>query len=393
MRFHHNNSHRTKRSSSARTSWRVRLTMLGAAVIVAVAGVVPLSGGADVAYARDYDAEIKALQNQIDDYNKRASELAAQSNTLQGRISQLQNQQAELQAQINLSSAEQARLEQQIADAEAKIKAQATALSQNLENQYYSSQTSALDVLMNSNSVSDYVDRQTRQQAMSDQITDAVSEIKQAKKELEAKKAEVEEVIKKQTSQKQELANSQAEQQQLLDQTQGQEARYQELVSETEAKKAQVQAEQQAAIRRYQQSHSGGWGNAIVSSQCGGGYPFCNATPDSYQSAGGFYAYGNARECVNYVQWRIFQLTGRNERHGNAGSWSDVANSSAKANTVGIIDYGSLPYGHVVWVEEVGTGEHAGQVYISEYNWSPYAYTERWASISSFTGGFYDPLK
>ena len=118
---------------------------------------------------------------------------------------------------------------------------------------------------MNSNSVSDYVDRQTRQQAMSDQITDAVSEIKQAKKELEAKKAEVEEVIKKQTSQKQELANSQAEQQQLLDQTQGQEARYQELVSETEAKKAQVQAEQQAAIRRYQQSHSGGWGNAIVS--------------------------------------------------------------------------------------------------------------------------------
>ena len=103
--------------------------------------------------------------------------------------------------------------------------------------------------------------------------------------------------------------------------------------------------------------------------------------------AGGFQALGNTRECVNYVQWRIFQLTGRYELHGNAGSWMSVANSGAQVNTVAIIGYGRLPYGHVAWVEEV----RGGSVLISEYNWNPYNYTERWVSASSFDG-FYNPL-
>ena len=98
---------------------------------------------------------------------------------------------------------------------------------------------------------------------------------------------------------------------------------------------------------------------------------------------------GNARECVSYVQWRIYQLTGRNERHGNAVNWLSVANSGAKANTAAIMRIGS--YGHIVWVESVGTGNHAGQLYISEYNWTPYKYSERWVSAGSFAG-FYNPL-
>lgn len=384
MRFHHNNSHRTKRSSSARTSWRVRLTMLGAAVIVAVAGIVPLSGGADVAYARDYDAEIKALQNQIDDYNKRASELAAQSNTLQGRISQLQNQQAELQAQINLSSAEQARLEQQIADAEAKIKAQATALSQNLENQYYSSQTSALDVLMNSNSVSDYVDRQTRQQAMSDQITDAVSEIKQAKKELEAKKAEVDELIKKQNLQKNNLAASQQEQQELLAQTQGQEAKFQELTEKAKAEMASIRAQQQAALAALggASSTSGGnksgtfhYRNKTAPQPCGAdGYPYCGAQ-DSYADP---YALYN-RECVSYAAWRVNVGYGKYvapfRGQGNAYMWPSSAVKFSGATIVNNPQPGDAAIvgknviggvGHAMVVEKVLDD---GWVLVSQYNW------------------------
>lgn len=395
MRFHHNNSSgasvpRSRRQTTGRRIQKqVKITILGVAVVFAVAGFAGIAGFSPVK-ARDYDAEIRALQKQIDSYNEKASELSAQADTLQGKINELQNQQAAIQAQIDLSSAEKAQLEQQIAETEARIKAQSKALSENLKSQYYSSQTSALDILMNSDSVSDYVDRQTRQQAMSDQITDTVKQIQADKAELEKKKAEVEKVIERQNAQKQDLAESQAEQQSLLDQTQGQEAKFQELVTQTEEKKAQVQREQQDAIRRYQQQH----GSSVAhNSQCGGGYPFCTVTPDTSQYYNGFISNGNARECVNYVQWRIFQLTGRNERHGHAGSWADVANSNAKENTVAIMGYDTgLPYGHVAWVEKVGSGDHAGQVYISEYNWSPYSYTERWVNISAFTGGFYDPL-
>ncbi len=375
-----------KRKSAA----KVKMSLVGVAAVTLMSAGLAMVNQAQTAKARDYNAEIKALQNQINEYSQKSSELAAQSSTLQGKISELQNQQNSIQAQIDLTTAQQAQLSQQITDTEAKIKSEAQALSKILQAQYYSSQTSALDVLMNSESVSDYVDRQTRQQSISDQTQSKVAEIKQLKADLQSKKAQVDQLKAQQESQKQDLADSQAEQQQLLNETQGQEAKYQELSKQASAKKAQIQKEQQAWIASLQRSNPSAAGQIVANSQCGGGYPFCKATPDSTQRSGGFQAFGNARECVNYVQWRIYRLTGRNELHGNAKDWSAVANSSAKANTAGIMTGGKN--GHIVWVEQVGTGAYEGQIYVSEYNWRPYSYTERWAPISAFNGGFYDPL-
>ena len=356
--------------------------MLSLAVVFSVVSVTAVLGAGHSAQARDFNAEIRALQNQINDYRKHSSELAAKSGSLQVKISQLENDQAQIQAQIDLLSAKRAQLEQQIAQAEAKIKRQAQSLSKNLRDQYYSSKTTSLDILMNSRSVSDYVDRQTRQKTVSDNISKSVKEIKATKADLQKKKSTVEDLISKQDQQKQQLIASKNEQKKILDETQGQEEKFRELTAKTEAQKAKVQAEQQAAIRRFS-----GAGTVVANSKCGGGYPFCNYPADVTAYAGGFEALGNTRECVNYVQWRIFQLTGRNERHGNAGSWMSVANSGAQVNTVAIIGYGRLPYGHVAWVEEV----RGGSVLISEYNWNPYNYTERWVSASSFDG-FYNPL-
>ncbi|RYC76228.1 CHAP domain-containing protein [Candidatus Nanoperiomorbus periodonticus] len=391
MRFHHNNKSRqvmpmkikqTLLRKKSIKGKRVRLAVLSLAIILAMASVTAVLGAGHSAQARDFNAEIRALQNQINDYRKHSSELAAKSGSLQVKISQLENDQAQIQAQIDLLSAKRAQLEQQIAQAEAKIKRQAQSLSKNLRDQYYSSKTTSLDILMNSRSVSDYVDRQTRQKTVSDNISKSVKEIKATKADLQKKKSAVEDLISKQDQQKQQLIASKNEQKKILDETQGQEEKFRELTAKTEAQKAKVQAEQQAAIRRFS-----GAGTVVANSKCGGGYPFCNYPADVTAYAGGFQALGNTRECVNYVQWRIFQLTGRNELHGNAGSWMSVANSGAQVNTVAIIGYGRLPYGHVAWVEEV----RGGSVLISEYNWNPYNYTERWVSASSFDG-FYNPL-
>ncbi|MCG5106017.1 hypothetical protein MBO12_03230, partial [Candidatus Saccharibacteria bacterium] len=164
---------------------RVRLAVLSLAVVFAVVSVTSVLGAGHSAQARDFNAEIRALQNQINDYRKHSSELAAKSGSLQVKISQLENDQAQIQAQIDLLSAKRAQLEQQIAQAEAKIKRQAQSLSKNLRDQYYSSKTTSLDILMNSRSVSDYVDRQTRQKTVSDNISKSVKEIKATKADLQ----------------------------------------------------------------------------------------------------------------------------------------------------------------------------------------------------------------
>lgn len=382
MRFHHNNSSQRGASSpvtkhTKRAAWlgrgRVRLTMLGTAVIFTISVFASMFSPATPAvYARDYEAEIKALQNQIDDYNKRSSELAAQSDTLQGKISELQNQQATIQAQIDLSTAEKNQLEQQIADAEAKIKKQAEALSQTLQDQYYSGQTSSLDILMNSNSVSDYVDRQTRQKAMSDQITNSTKEIQQAKKDLEKKKAEVEAVIQRQDAQKQDLADSQAEQQKLLDETQGQEAKYKELTNSNNAKITQLRKEQAEEIARRLAAQGGGKTHYINSgASCGGGYPayLCNAPKDSKVDPWGMYS----RECVSYTAFKVASTYGwpnywtrggnnANQWPGKADKYGIPRGSTPKVGSVAVMMSGY--YGHVAWVEAV----NGNTITVSDYN-------------------------
>ena len=126
MRFHHNkirNNSKSRHSGVVRRGRRVRLTILGAAVVFSIASFVSMANlqGATVS-ARDFNAEIKALQNQINDYNKRASELSAQADTLQSKIDELQNRQNQIQAQIDLNETKKQQLEQEIADAEARIK-------------------------------------------------------------------------------------------------------------------------------------------------------------------------------------------------------------------------------------------------------------------------------
>ena len=397
MRFHHNNKSRqvmpmkikqTLLRKKSIKGKRVRLAVLSLAIILAMASVTAVLGAGHSAQARDFNAEIRALQNQINDYRKHSSELAAKSGSLQVKISQLENDQAQIQAQIDLLSAKRAQLEQQIAQAEAKIKRQAQSLSKNLRDQYYSSKTTSLDILMNSRSVSDYVDRQTRQKTVSDNISKSVKEIRTERTKLNAKKKEVEDLISKQDQQKQQLIASKNEQKKILDETQGKEETFQRLTAEKEAERNRLQQELQRAIDNLRPND---YGKIVASGSCGGGYPFCHYPPDVTAYAGGFQAIDNTRECVNYVQWRIFQLTGRNELHGYyAGNWMGVANSGARANTVAIIrGYGRLgSTGHVAWVEQV-RGSH---MLISEYNFNPrHGYSERWVPISSFDG-FYNPL-
>lgn len=383
MRFHHNKQKQTTRLTRLAGPRRhLDGRLAGLAVVLAVLSVVGLTGQpVSAGEADDVQSRIKALESQIDDYNKRSSQLAEQSTTLQGKIAELQNQQAEIQTQIDLSQAQRVQLEQQIATTEAKIKAQTEALSQNLQAQYYSSQTSSLDMIMNSNSVSDYVDRQTRQQSMGDQISKSVTEIKQLRADLLKKKTAVEQVIKRQNAQKQDLADSQAEQQKLLEETQGQEAKFKEL---TEATKQKLE-EQRRILNDILGSHSG--------VACGGGYPtqWCSLPKDAGVDSYGMYT----RECVSYAAFRVDQAYGWPKywtRGGNdAKNWLSKARAygiptgtEPKVGSVAVLTAGS--YGHVAWVESVD----GNKITISDYNSDLNGNYSRYSTkASNFTGYIY----
>jgi peptidoglycan hydrolase CwlO-like protein len=382
MRFHH------KLKIKKMKSFTSRLSVIVVAVVLAIASLGQILPNQSV-LADQYDEKIKALESQIDGYNARAKELSEQADSLANAVAQLQNQQAQLQAEIDLNNAKRDELASQIADNEAKIKDQSSALAKTLADIYYSQQTSTLDILMNSNSVSDYVDKQTRQDSVRQQITGSVNKIKAVKAELETQKTEVERILNDQEGRKSQLVASQQKQQSLLDNTKGQEETYQNLMKDNQSQIEKLRAEQRAANAAKQ----GQYGGQVVAGDPGhGGYPadLDNAAQDSLVDPWGMYN----RECVSYTAWKVYSTYGYMPYwggRGNANRWLNNARSAGiptgstpKVGSVGVMLSGY--YGHVVWVEQVS----GSKVYVSQYNWDMAGhYSEMWIESAAIDGYIY----
>jgi len=372
---------------------KTRLSILFVAAVFIVVGVAQTFNSPSV-QAVDYDQKIRELQAQVDSFNSRAKELAAQADTLNNKIAELQNQQAQIQVEINLNNAKRDELTQQIADNEAKLRAQSEALGKTLADIYYSQKTSTLDILLNSNSVSDYVDKASRQSSMKDGLTNSVNEINALKKRLNEQKTEVEDLLAQQQAQKNMLADNQKEQQQILDQTKGQEATYQQMIADSQKKIQEFRRIQEELARSNNANFYGGDGSK-------GGYPLDGLGRSSGFNPNGCLYYSApwggtcARQCVSYVEWKVYQLTGiKASGSGNANRWhitfSSRDRSAPRANSVAYWTRGT--YGHVAWVEAVGTNPKSGRpgVYVSQYNadWNG-NYSEGWVDVSQYDGFLY----
>lgn len=337
-----------------------------------VSGMVAPYFSGHVARADKYDDQINAIKLQIADYDNRRNDLRAQADNLQNKIADLQLQQQQIQAQIDLTTAERNSLQQKIVELEAKIKRQATALSESLKTQYLNGEMSALDILMNSHSISDYVDRQTQQKVVSDNIKKSVDSIKSMKIDLEKKKKRTEVLLASQQDQKAALGASRQEQQTLLDQTKGQDAAYQALTKQSNDRIAQLKQQQAAEIAARMRAKGGNRLKTAAGTACGGGYPdrWCHAPKDSMVDSYGMYS----RECVSYAAfkvastygWPSYWTRGGNDAKnwlGRARGYGIPTGSTPKPGAVAVMRNGT--YGHVAWVESVNSD---GTFNYSDYN-------------------------
>lgn len=345
----------------------VRGTLLAAAILMAAASPLALFG--NPLSARDYDAEIRAVQNQIDQYTAEANRLAGEANTLQGEVNRYNNEKAIIQAQIDLS---QARYDQLVADIKAnekKIADSQEALGTLMALMYVDDDISPLEMFASSKNIGDYVDKQVQRSTVRDSLNDKIQEIKKLKEELEVLKEKQKQELDDQTNQRNLLAAKQAEQQRLLDATKGQEVAYQQLSAEGQAKRRELERLQQIEIAR---RYANAAGVAVAGDPGRGGYPNNLANSNYYNPVvdpWGMYS----RQCVSYTAWKVYQKNGYMPYwggQGNANQWPGSADragiprgSTPRAGSVGVIMAGQ--YGHVVWVESVNAN---GTINISQYN-------------------------
>lgn len=334
---------------------------------------------AHIVKADDFDRRIAEIQNQISQYQAEAGKLASQAESFQKEMDALTAQKNIIQGQINLKQAEYDKLVNDIAVNEKKIVDNQDALGSTIADLYVSGDISPLEMLASSQSITDYVDKESYRNAVKDTLTQTIGSIKKLKKQLEEQKKDVERVLAEQKMARDALVAKENQQASLIAQTRGQEAAYNKLVGERESQKLALQKQQQAAIEAALR-RGGGSINVLPGDPNKGGYPWeagcwVDANAWSHGGSGGDgtdpLGYG-CRQCVSYTAWKVGQRTGDFPRYwGNANMWPNSARKAGyntggtpRANSVGVISAGA--YGHVVWVEAVN-GD--GTIDISQYNY------------------------
>ena len=174
------------------------------------------------------------LQQQIDANKEQASQLSKQVDSLQGKVNQLNAEIAQAQGEIELTQVKLADLEAQLKAAQDELERQRALLKTSLTELYKSSTASTLELLISSDSFSDFIGSQEYLDRLQVAVKTSVDKVVELKQQIEQQKQEQEDLLKKQEEQKQILASKQQEQQTLLDQTKGEEAKYKEIVAQQE---------------------------------------------------------------------------------------------------------------------------------------------------------------
>lgn len=340
-------------------------------LLTLIFGVSSIVQYAPTAHANQYDERIKALQQEVSQYQSQAATLQNKANTLQEELNRLGTEKAGIQAKVDLSQAQYDKLEKQIKETEAKIAANREALGATIADLYVEGEISSLEMIASSKNISDYLDKQQYLSATQNQLSKTIKKIGQLKADLGQQKIAVERTLTDEKNAREALAVKETERQNLLAQTSGEEAAYQKLATDRQSQADKLRAEQIAANMRAAQR---GGSQTIVSGVAGGGgYPgkWANAPMDTLVDDWSLYN----RQCVSYVAWKIAS-TGRFvpkfNGQGNANQWENyvarygiTSGSTPVAGSAAVLYEGA--YGHIMYVEAVS--DDKSRITISEYNY------------------------
>lgn len=354
-----------KSSKITNSSQRIISSLLIASLLI---GSVSMVVKDQSVFARDYDAEIREVKKRETEAQSQANALGERGKTLQAELDRFSREKTVIESQIKISQIEHDKLVAEIEKTEKKIVDTRKALGAILTEMSMEDEVSPIERLAGSENISVALDKFEYKNAVKSSLTAKVGEIREMKKELEAKQVDVARVLDNQKTQQKQLAAKESEQAKLVAETKGEEAEYRKYAEALSAERSKLEAEQAAEIAR-RAANSGGYVASTDGSN--GGYPsnWANAPMNAYVDSWGMYS----RQCVSYAAFKVAST------YGNMPYWGGIGNANEwlrNARNQGIPN-GSLPkvgsvgvqlsgaYGHVAWVEAVNPN---GTLRISHYN-------------------------
>ena len=299
---------------------------------------------------------------------QKATNATTAANTLAGEVKRIDDQIAMYEASIRAQAALANDFQIKIKKNQQRLARERAALAKVLSDAHFEGQPEAIMILAKSNSISDYVEEQSRADTVKEQVNRSAQIVKKTKEELEEQKKEVDRAIANQKLQRDAANNERAKRERLINE-------YRDKADQYSSDAAKARAIRIANTNRDIQTHSGG--GTIVA----GGvntYPYANRCPRENLLFSNGWGYGC--QCVSYTGWKAYERWG-----ASISYWGDAKNWARKARSLGYrVDYTpsvhtvavneSGTYGHVMWVERVNGN---GTIDISEYNYKEGDYTYR----------------
>ncbi|MBR3264207.1 CHAP domain-containing protein [Candidatus Saccharibacteria bacterium] len=323
----------------------------------------------------------KAAQAAENELRQKAADAINEAQTVEGEIAKLDAEIAAIQANIDTSIAMVNELKVQIKQTEERLDSQQSGLASLLVQMHFDHDTDPISILASSKSLSDYAEKQARSENIKSQIAAGIEAIKELKDDLEGQKADMERLIEEQEGQRSAIAEKRAEQQEIANKYRDNaasfsvdaDAKHQEMLAQVEWIRTQVQSSGNiGGPRTTAGTDTYPWRNGCMYEGLGQ-WAVVNWKSGGY---GGLYC-----QCVDYAGWKVYEYTHGQvnaELWGNANMWASSArrynkiwvDEIAAPNTVAVSGYGG--YGHVMWVESVNPD---GSLNITEYNYYPYVFS------------------
>lgn len=206
-----------------------------------IAMYIPLRVSADE--IEDLQRQSQQLQANIESNNERVRELSEKADSLQVKVDELEAEIARANNEIKLTEVELERLRIELDNAEKELERQKGLLKATLQALYERTGATSFELLMATDSFSDFVNEQESLGQLQSAVKQSTEKVIALKLQIEAQKAEQEELLEKQKNQRAVVDAKRAEQQKLLDETEGEESKYRSLVASQRAALAEAEKE------------------------------------------------------------------------------------------------------------------------------------------------------
>lgn len=324
------------------------------------------------------DTECEAAKANMQANQSEAKEYADKAESVSQVISQLDAEISTLNAEIAANEAKAAALNEEISANEVKLAMMQAALAEMLVNMHFSGDSEPITILAGSKTISDYAEKQAREDVAKQEITATSEKIKEIKEKLTADKGEVERALSVAEENRRLVASRKSDQQVLK-------SEYEKTADDASAL-ASYWEEQVKAMAWTPPSNS--TGNGTRNWGANNTYPYrYNCPADNVR----YSAYGGAVcQCTSYASYKAYEKWGiSNTWGGHAYNYVNAVgyyvpstgvrtyvDKNPAANSIAIQLGGA--YGHVMWVESVNAN---GSINVTEYN-------VNWSSIGCYLGDF-----